>query len=56
LEAIEERLEDSLNQNKEPLEECNLEPTIILKAEIPDEKKAYTSKILLKGPRYSCLL
>ena len=38
LEAIEQRLEDSFHQNKEPLEESNLEPSATSKRIIPDER------------------
>lgn len=39
LEAIEQRLEDSSNQNREPSKESNLKPTATAKKVVADEKK-----------------
>jgi hypothetical protein len=36
LQAIEQKLEDPLNQNKEPSKESNLEPTITTAGMVPD--------------------
>jgi len=37
--AMPQRLEDSLNRNKEPSEESNLDPTITTEVIVPDSKK-----------------
>jgi hypothetical protein len=45
LEAIEQKLEDSLNQNKEPLDESNLESKITVKMVFSDKKTTKKSLI-----------
>lgn len=42
--AMPQRLEDSLNRNKEPSEESNLDPTITTEVIVPDSKK--TQKVV----------
>jgi hypothetical protein len=50
LKTIEQRLEESLNQNREPSEESNLELTVKPKEAVPDKKNLQRLKELIWQP------